>query len=237
MHLGILQVDSVLPQFQPEHGDYPEMFGKLLRAAKPDVVLTTFDVVKGELPAPEACAGYLITGSRQSVYDDLPWIGPLVEFLSELRERHIKVAGICFGHQLIAHFFGGRVGPASGGWAVGVHASDLVTQPAWMQPAKNELSLLSSHKDQVLELPADAELYASNSFCPYAGFLVSDHTMTIQGHPEFRKGYARELMTAREELLGPAVFAEGLASLDQDTDQELVGRWLVNFFSQGHTGS
>jgi len=178
------------------------------------------------------CDGFLITGSRDSVYDDLPWIPPLVDFVGQLRAQEIKLAGICFGHQLVAHFFGGKVGPAEQGWAVGVHSSDIVNKDTWMLPSRDRLSLLSSHKDQVLSLPPDATLYATNDFCPNAGFTVGNHTMTIQGHPEFQKEYARALMTFRKELLGESVYKTGLDSLSQSVDYSALGRWLVNFFAE-----
>ncbi len=233
MHLGILKVDSVRDEFQATYGDYPDMFERLLRKADSSLRVSVYDAQHGELPAPDACDGFLITGSRDSVYDDLPWIPPLIDLLGELRERRVKVAGICFGHQLIAHFFGGRVGPAEQGWAVGVHRVELVRELDWLDGDVSGLSLLSSHKDQVLDLPPDAELYATNSFCPLAGFTVGDHTVTIQGHPEFRTEYARELMGFRRDLLGEQVYQSGVDSLAQEVEQDKMGRWLVNFFRGG----
>lgn len=235
LHLGILKVDSVRPEFQADYGDYPDMFERLLTRADANVVVSVFDAQHGELPQPTDCDGFLITGSRDSVYDDLPWIPPLVALLGQLREQRVKVAGICFGHQLLAHFFGGRVGAAQAGWAVGVHSADIVRQPSWLDDGGVEggsasLALLSSHKDQVLELPRDAEIYATNAFCPIAGFTVGEHTLTIQGHPEFTKDYSRALMGFRRELLGENVHQEGVASLEQEVEQDKMGRWLINFF-------
>lgn len=230
MHLGILKVDSVRDELQPVFGDYPDMFERLLRAADPSVDVSVFDAQHDPLPDIDVCDGYLITGSRDSVYDDLPWIPPLVAFMSELRDRQIKLAGICFGHQLVAHFFGGKVAPAAAGWAVGVQSSELVASHSWMTPATDHLNLLSSHKDQVQQLPADAEIFATNAFCPIAGFTVEDHTVTIQGHPEFRKDYAQALMTIRREILGESTFETGINSLAQPTNEQVMGRWLINFF-------
>ncbi len=231
MHLGILKVDSVRDEFIAEHGDYPDMFEHLLLSADPSLQISVYDVQSGNVPDPAQCDGYLITGSRDSVYDDLPWIPPLVDFVGQLREQEIKLAAICFGHQLVAHFFGGRVGAAEEGWAVGVHSCDIIEDDYWMTPPTERLSLLSSHKDQVLELPPDATLYATNTFCPNAGFTVGNHTLTIQGHPEFRREYARSLMTFRKDLLGEEVFESGLDSLSHSIDQSVMGHWLVNFFA------
>ncbi|MEM7219457.1 MAG: GMP synthase [Pseudomonadota bacterium] len=236
LRLGVLQADSVRAELQPDHGDYPAMFGAQLAPAAEalglELTVTTYDVEHGELPAvPDACDGYLITGSRHSVYDPLPWIARLAEFVGAVRERALPLVGVCFGHQLLAHFFGGRVGRAAGGWAVGVHRSRVVARRSWMRPACDSLGLLSSHQDQVLELPIDAEVYVSNEFCPHAGFTVGDHTMTIQGHPEFCAAYARELMGVRREVLGEPLYRSGIDSLAQPTEADIMARWMLEFWS------
>ena len=67
-----------------------------------------------------------------------------------------------------------------------------------MSPDREAFSLISSHKDQVVELPERAELFAGNSFCPNAGFTIANHVLTFQGHPEFEPGYAARLMQSRQ---------------------------------------
>jgi GMP synthase-like glutamine amidotransferase len=234
--LGLLRTDTVLEEFQPRFGDYPDMFGSLLdRAAQAfpglSLELPGYFVPGGELPAsPEECDGYVITGSRYSVYDDEPWITSLAAFLAGAVAARRKVAGICFGHQLIAHFFGGRTEPAPAGWAVGVHGVRLLSRETWMVPERARVGLLSSHKDQVSRLPDGARLIASTDSCPLAGFVIGEDVMTLQGHPEFSKSYAEALMRKREGLLGPEKFAAGIESLGQETDEPLVGQWLLRFF-------
>ena len=231
MRLGILKADSVRPELRAEHGDYPDMFAALFERADPAVSTVVYDVERGEYPAAvDDCAGYVITGSRHSVYDDLPWIPPLVDFAHELRRTGTRLAAICFGHQLVAHFGGGRVGPAPGGWAVGVHESEVLSLPVWMTPGASRFALLSSHKDQVLVLPPGAELIASNGFCPNAAFMLDGHTLAVQGHPEFSKPYARALLGVRRELLGEDTYRAAVDSLERATDEAAVGRWLINFF-------
>ena len=139
-----------------------------------------------------------------------------------------SVVGICFGHQLMAHFFGGRTTKAPG-WAVGVHASELLVTEPWLSPHADGFSLLSSHQDQVTDLPPGARLIATNDFCPLAGFACGDQVLTFQGHPEFRKGYSRDLMNMRRDLLGEDVWRTGVASLENATHERLVGRWILNF--------
>ena len=198
--IAVLRTDEVMPQFVEAHGDYPDMFtGLLQRAARerPEPMalrIDSFDARREEYPPADAYAGYVITGSRSSVYDDEPWIGSLAEYLEAVIAAGRKIVGICFGHQLMAHFFGGETRAAEQGWAVGVQEHRAVSQEPWMDPPGARLNLLSSHKDQVTRLPDAARLIATSDFCPIGGFVMGDHVMTLQGHPEFQRGYSRDLM-------------------------------------------
>lgn len=239
MHIGILRTDSVLEQFQPAHGDYPAMFRAALAdpAALPPALggvaprFSAFAAYEGELPAPDACDAYVITGSRHSVYDQLPWLPPLVAFLQAALVAERKIVGICFGHQLIAHYFGGETARAEVGWCVGVHHTRVLRPQPWMTPAAGSFGLLSSHRDQVQRLPVGAEPFAASERCPNAGFVIGRQVLTFQGHPEFTKPYAADLMRMRAETLGEAVFAEGMDSLERDVDSAVVARWILNFLA------
>jgi GMP synthase-like glutamine amidotransferase len=238
IHIAILRTDSVLDQFQAAHGDYPAMFETALAssAALPPALcdrpprFTAFATHEGELPVdPQEFAAYVITGSRHSVYDDLPWLPPLVEFLRSALAADRKVIGICFGHQLLAHHFGGETARAETGWCVGVHDTQVLQAQPWMEPRATRFGLLSSHRDQVRRLPEGAETFAASVKCPNAGFVLGSQVLTFQGHPEFTKAYAADLMRMRETALGAEVFAAGMASLDNATDETLVARWILNF--------
>ena len=227
---AILQTDSVVAEYQSRHGDYPDMFVRLLgEAGIAAAQVDAFDVQRESYPDPAVYTGYLITGSKSSVYDDEPWIPQLAAFVDAAMAAGRKVVGICFGHQLLAHYFGGHVEASSKGWAVGVHQNTVLTQLPWMLPPTNNLSMVSSHKDQVLALPADATLIVSTEHCPIAGFVVGDLALALQGHPEYSTAYAADLMSLREHTLGPTLFADGLASLDCPLDTNVVGQWIANF--------
>lgn len=237
MRIGILQADSVLESFQPRHGDYPDMFRRLLSdpLARPGNMpaapaFLDIDVQAGVYPPAVDCDAYVITGSRHSVYDDLPWIPPLVAFLEEALNARRRVVGICFGHQLLAHFFGGETRAAGVGWCVGVHHAEVVGREPWMEPAAGQLALLSSHKDQVVRLPPGARAFARGGGCPEAGFVLGD-MLTFQGHPEFSKPYAEALMDMRQSVLGADTYRAGKASLASPTDSTLVARWMLTFMA------
>ena len=238
LRLGILQTDSVVEEYQEEFGDYPGMFVRLLesanlqRAEPHDLTIDSYDSQNQEFPDVQDCDAYLITGSRASVYEDLPWIKALVEFVPLALAGRRQMIGICFGHQLLAHYFGGEASAAASGWSVGVQRTRLLCDEPWMDPGADEVGLLSSHKDQVVKLPKDARVIASSAQCPNAGFTIGDQVLTLQGHPEFSKSYSAVLMEKREELLGAETFERGMASLAEDTHEQIVASWILNFLSR-----
>ena len=228
--LTILRTDSVMDDFQPEFGDYPQMFRDLIERVVPGMQVDEIDA-RVALPSGVNSDFYLITGSRHSVYDDLPWISNLVDFLRTALDAGAKIIGICFGHQLMAHFFGGEVGPADAGWGVGVHTSMVNTETPWLNGSEKAepVRLLVSHKDQVKELPEQAQVYLGSDFCPVGGFTLGSQIVTVQGHPEFEPGYSRALMNFRREILGETTWQQGMDSLSQALDSERVLAWMFRF--------
>jgi len=240
LKIAILQADAVLEQFQPKHGNYPLMIADLLRRAADRaglaVEMENFAVFEDEYPVDVSdFDGYVISGSRKSVYDDEPWISRLGEFVRLIHTRRIKLVGICFGHQLIAEALGGKTMGADVGWGVGIHDYDI-KQPAWfMAPGTESFSLIVSHQDQVVDLPDGAVLLAGSSFCPNSLYTIEDHILAMQGHPEFSREYSRDLIQWREEILGPEKYAEGLASLENELSEQQVGDWIIRFLRGAKT--
>ena len=228
--IGLLQTDSVLPHLQVVHGDYPAMFRQVLEQTGLSFEMSVFDVEHGCYPADlDECDGYVITGSRMSVYDDEPWIKELGSFVQELDKQQKKLVGICFGHQLVAHVLGGKTQASNKGWGVGCHNSRLLTTVAKNLPGVDEFSLLSSHKDQVSELPPNADLIASNAFCEIAAMRIEDHILTFQGHPEFTREYSNALMEFRRDIIPEDVVNMGQKSLQGRVDRELAFEWISGF--------
>ena len=78
MKIAVLETGVPPAPLGDEFGSYPDMFADLLG---PNFELETFDVQTGSLPAPAAHGAYLVTGSPAGVYEPLPWIAPLMEFI------------------------------------------------------------------------------------------------------------------------------------------------------------
>ena len=236
--VGILKADSVLDDLQRTHGDYSDMFTRILSTDAHPCEVKVYDVEHLEYPPEiDVCDGYLITGSKRSVYEDEPWIQQLGAFVQTLHQARKKLVGICFGHQLVAQVLGGKTEKSDRGWGVGRHDTRLLLDLNEDAPAGTQFSLLSSHQDQVSKLPGSARVLAQSEFCPIAGMLIDQHILTFQGHPEFDTAYARALLQIRRELVGEAKYEVAISSMAQVPDQALVAEWILRFIEDNDAGT
>lgn len=236
MNIGLLQCDHVAERFQSIAGDYPALFGALFQRYAPEITLTTYAVCDDEWPGTlDDCDAYLCTGSRFSVYDDVPWIHRLKGFVRLLHDAGKPYVGICFGHQMLAEALSGRVTKAPTGWGVGVHACEITQTESpeiWMEPTQHQCRLQYMHQDQVLQLPAHAVVLGSSAHCPIAMFRVGHQMLGIQAHPEFTADYSRALLHDRRARIGEERTQEALDSLNQPTDEAVVVQWIAVFLRQ-----
>ncbi|MAZ45688.1 MAG: GMP synthase [Gammaproteobacteria bacterium] len=228
MEIAILQTDSVSPALRLKYGDYPDMFENLLvkRSTTP-INFTIIDCHRMSYPRELSSDAYIITGSRSSVYEDKPWIFALARFVEKVVRSDRKLIGICFGHQLIAHFFGGKTEKV--GWVLGTQKIDILESFENRKNLDQEFFLLSTHRDQVTCLPDGARLVARSENCGNSGYAIGRQILTLQSHPEFSKDYFRALIEARRKDLDPDIFEIGSESLTIDTDQPKAADWILNF--------
>ena len=222
MKIAILETGRPTGSLAQQFGDYPAMFTQLLG---PEFDVESFDVQAGSLPAANAHDAVLITGSPAGVYDPLPWIAPLQQFIRD--SRQLKLVGICFGHQVMAEALGGHVEKSDKGWAAGLHRYDIIRREPWMDSA-TEIAAPASHQDQVVVQPPNTEVVAESAFTPYAALAWTHRpAISFQFHPEFSPAFAKALIEQRYEVVPNPDAA--IASLDAPNDNARVGSWIRHF--------
>lgn len=225
MTFGLLQCDHVDGPNRHLAGDYLDMFSGWLPGD-----WRVFDLTADEFPSPDACDAWVATGSRHSVNDGIPWIHRFAELVRAIDGARAPFAGICFGHQMMAHALGGRVAKSPRGWGVGVQTFHVQQAEAWMDPPLSTVNLFMSCQDQVEVLPPGATVYASNVHCPVA-IYSRNSLLGIQGHPEWSEPYARALLEQRTPRLGQAYASHALGTLDRVRHSAEVANWVRNWFA------
>lgn len=228
--LGLLACDSLWEPLRTDFGDYAEMFAALLEAAGARFDLVVYPVYRQTLPpAVDACDAWLVSGSRAGVYESLPWIAPLLDFVRATHRAGHPQAGICFGHQVLAHALGGRTEKAPYGWSIGNIATTLLARPAWLGATPARLDLHMAHQDQVVRLPPGALHLATTAHCHYAGFTLDDCVLGLQAHPEFTTDFMCAMTTDRSFEVADAIRDAAMNTYTRPAASATVAQWLVRF--------
>jgi GMP synthase-like glutamine amidotransferase len=224
MKIGVLETGEPPAHLEVRFGRYDAMFARLLGDG---YQLTNYNVVGGDLPtAPEEQEGYIVSGSPAGVYDAFDWIPRLADFLRAAKGR-TKLVGICFGHQIMAEAFGGRVEKSDKGWGAGLHRYDVCAPAHWMDPVPS-FAIPVSHQDQIVAQPPASRIVAASPFTRFGMLEYQDQpAISFQCHPEFEPEFAQALIEHRRARLPDPDGA--IASLKQPNDRPLVAGWIRRF--------
>lgn len=225
MKIGILACGHTTPEVIASHGDFSDMFQKLLSGH--DFTFETYDVENMLFPTNiRDCDGWLLTGSRHGAYEDHAFIPLLETFIRQAFAAHVPMVGICFGHQIIAQALGGQVEKFKDGWAVGLNDYSF--------EGLGDVTLNAWHQDQVLRAPEGAAVIASNAFCQNAALIYDDRALTVQAHPEFENPVVSQYVQQRK---GTADYPDdlmdrALENSSQANSNKMLGHKIAEFFKQ-----
>lgn len=224
MKLAILETGRPPGDLAERFGDYPARLAALIGEG---FEIETFDVQAGDLPDPNDHDAVLITGSPAGVYDDYPWIAPLMEFIGAANTS--RMVGVCFGHQVMAEALGGHVEKSNKGWGAGLHRYSIQHAEPWLDGG-GEIAIPASHQDQVVVQPPHSAIVAASDFTPHAALAWTDRpAISFQFHPEFSPAFAKALIKERyDRVLNPDA---AIASLDAPNDNARVGGWIRRFLT------
>jgi GMP synthase-like glutamine amidotransferase len=223
MTIAILETGRPPRSLIDTYGTYDAMFRRLLGAG---LEYETYAVCDHIFPGdPDGLDGIVITGSPAGVYEDRPWIGPLESYLQHAAGK-APMVGVCFGHQVMASAFGGRVIKSPKGRGVGLHtyALDGITIGG-----KAAVSAPADHGDQVVELAPRTKVLGGNDFCPFGVLEYPFRAISLQFHPEFDPPFAKALLDKERPSVGDDKIDAAQASLDAPNDNAAIGEWMVQF--------
>ena len=128
--------------------------------------------------------GYIISGSRSCHRDRDDWIIELQKLIKDIYQKDIPCLAVCFGHQLVAHTFGGNT------------VRNLASEEGFQDvPTKmgeenvklfaelpNLVKVYQSHSDAVMKAPPGSSHVVYNEKC--VQYYQFGSIMSIQSHPE-----------------------------------------------------
>ena len=217
--LLVVKCGTTSPAVRVGHGDYDRWF---LRALAPAGAALRVVEVHAGVPLPRdgggvrgdegRFRGIVVTGSPSSVTERAPWMLRTAAWLRDRAERGVPVLGVCFGHQLLAEAFGGRVARSPRGREIGSVSCDL-TAAGLSDPlfagVPGRFDVLATHEDEVVELPPSAVLLATSGGCRVQAFAVGPNVRCVQFHPELDPGTLAALVASRAGALAGEARARG----------------------------
>lgn len=222
MHIGILQCGH----FPVAEGYPAQTYGDLYSEFLKDRGLTfeTWSVVDMEFPdSIHSAEGWLLSGSKHGVYDDVPFIRPLEQFVRDAYAEQVPLVGICFGHQLMAQALGGTVEKFAGGWSLGRQTYQLEGK---------EVALNAWHQDQVIQRPPDAKTVGESDSCTHAALAYRGRAFSVQAHPEFEDTHVSLLLDVRRAALDERQAAIVRANLGKPLSNTDLAERITAFFKE-----
>ncbi|WP_425446340.1 glutamine-hydrolyzing GMP synthase [Dethiothermospora halolimnae] len=159
-------------------GQYSQLIARRVREANVYCEIVPYsysiDEIKEKNPK-----GIIFSGGPSSVYGDK---SPTCD--KDIFKLDIPILGICYGGQLMAHIFGGKVNRAKSR-EYGKAAIEIEDREGIFKDIDNKSLCWMSHTDYIEEPPADFIVTAKTESCPVAAMKnIEKKLYAVQFHPE-----------------------------------------------------
>jgi GMP synthase (glutamine-hydrolysing) len=135
--------------------------------------------------------GVILSGSPHSVRDqDAP-----KPDLSAIKGK-LPLLGVCYGAQMLAHFYGGEVGKSNSREYGRAHLEIKDPNNKLLHDIPNDSQVWMSHGDTILNIPSTYKIIASTHDVKIAAYAIeNEETYCIQFHPEvYHSTYGTKLL-------------------------------------------
>lgn len=237
-NLVIIKVGDAFPEVVRDYGDFETLFQQALAAD--GFTASVFDPRTGApLPDLATIDGLFITGSHSMVSEREPWSEALQPWLRDARAEEVPMLGVCYGHQLMAAAFGGRVDFHPAGRESGtleVRLTETGHEDALLGTLPECFTAHLTHAQSVLDAPADAQVLAFNDHDANQALRYGPRQWSVQFHPEFTPEVMRAYLERQREVLSD-LGRDPQMLIDQVTTTPEASRLVTTFadmvFNQG----
>ena len=139
----------------------------------------------------------IIMGGPMSVHDEheFPWLAKEKAFIVEAIRQQKKIVGICLGAQLIADAMGAKVydNPQKEIGFMPVHFTEAARKYPLFTSLPAQATVFHWH-GETFDLPAGAVHLAYTETCRNQAFLIGNHILGLQFHPEVTPAIIKEMI-------------------------------------------
>ncbi|MBS0569428.1 MAG: glutamine amidotransferase [Proteobacteria bacterium] len=208
MRLLIVQTGTAIAAVRTQYGDFAQWFRRGLGLSSRQTRCVRVD--RGaQLPAPRSVSGIVVTGSGAMVTDRLEWSETTARWLRRAVDADVPVLGVCYGHQLLAHALGGKVGYNPHGREMGTVRVDCLpaaADDALFAGMRGCFAAQATHLQTVLRPPRDAVVLARSALDACQAVRFAPRAWGLQFHPEFGVPEMRAYIRARDGALAGEAF-------------------------------
>ena len=202
-----------------------------------DVSSVPIQVYAGE-PIPDLTAydAVILSGGEYSPsqFDTIAFLQSERDRVMEAIDQGVPIFGLCLGHQLLAHWLGGRVERSPQfevGWLEITTNQDGLKDPL-LQGIDQQFYVFLWHGDQITQLPPGGVNLASSDLCPIQVFRYRDLPVWgVQFNPQYDATLAESVLLGAPWLADIGTNAEEMASRGYQVDDGSQDRIFANFFS------
>jgi GMP synthase - Glutamine amidotransferase domain len=235
--LLIVKTGTTYAAIAKKHGDFEDFIINQIGISPRNVV--KWSVYQHEAPPNlDDVSAVIITGSHSMVTEEFGWSVFLSEWLRNLAHKSVPILGICYGHQLIVHAFGGSVNYHPHGQEMGTVTINLTEEGRKDPLLKNLPSEFLGHvmhAQTVVKLPPEARVLAENEFERHHAFVLHDRIWGVQFHPEFTADITYEYIEEQRENLLRDGYDINL--LLKSVQEHSFGKLLLNQFVELISGT
>ncbi|MBU1200379.1 type 1 glutamine amidotransferase [Patescibacteria group bacterium] len=170
---------------------------KTIQLLYPEQKIQVVKLHEGEnLPNIKDTNAIIISGGEFGVYDafgpnkkpEYNWVREQeVPFIETAIKADLPILGICFGHQLLGHMYGGEVKYRPDLSEIGCFTIALTTngqKSSFFNKVSNQFIAWLYHNDHIITLPNGAVVLANSERTQFQALKLSDKVFGVQFHPE-----------------------------------------------------